>query len=193
MNGHGLLLGLLLIFICGCRNPDKEESGASGYFPVLSYLQSQVRHVDTSLYSIIKISKRAGIADTAYLRREDFRAAAQDFLSVPDIASKKLQKRYAETRLYDEDLKKVVLTYEPKDKEDAEGITRQDVLIEPGDAAGDRVQTIYIETLLNGGDSTVQQRLTWNVDKSFRVIRMVTKKNNPETVHTTEVTWSEHR
>jgi hypothetical protein len=195
MKRTGFFLALITVLIVQCKdkNGDNDTNDASAPFPVLSYLQSQVKHVDTSLYSIVKISKAHGRLDTAYLRREDFEAAAHDFLSLPDISSKKLRKKYSETKLYDEDLKKVVITYAPKDKEDFDEITRQDVIIDPGEGANDQVQTIYIETVLNKGDSTVQKRMTWNVDKDFQVIRITNKNNSPEDIQTTDVSWLDHR
>ena len=184
---------LLAFNFTNCRSKPAEQNGESGSFPVLSYLQSQVRHVDTSLYSIIKITKRGGVQDTTYLRREDFKAAAHDFLSLPDIAATNLKKAYTETKLYDEDLKKIILTYVPKDRIEATEIVRQDVLIEPNAGSGDQVQTIYTETVLDNKDSTVQKKLTWNTGGSFQVIRITTKRGQPEAVETTDVTWSNRR
>ncbi|HUQ96295.1 MAG TPA: hypothetical protein VM010_01430 [Chitinophagaceae bacterium] len=190
MNKGFLLPVLLLFFGAACKNKVKEGGDASGYFPVLSYLQSQVRQVDTSVYSITKITKQDGFKDTAYIRREDFRKEAADFLSVPDLASAKWRDNYSETKLYDEDLKKVIITYEPKDRAALPEITRQDVLIEPDAGSGDQVQTIYIETTLSNDDSTIQKKMTWNVATNFQVIKIISKKNRPEVVQTTDVSWT---
>jgi hypothetical protein len=189
MKGGLFLAALLLIYLESCRNREAQEGNDAGFFPVISYLQSQVRHVDTSVYSIVKISKAQAVQDTTYLRREEFKAAAHDFLSLPDLTAKKLRKKYTETKMYDEDLKKVVLSYAPKDKAAAEGIVRQDVLIEPDAGTGDQVQTIYVETIASTNDSTVQKRMTWNVNGRFQVITIIAKKNQPEAVTTTDVTW----
>jgi hypothetical protein len=187
MNRSAFFL-LFLVLVAACKAQEIETD----YFPVRSYLQSQVRHIDTSIYAIVKISKAQGKTDTAYLRREDFKAAAQDFLSLPDVASKKLSKKYAETKLYDEDLKKVVITYLPKDKADYEQITREEVLIEPGSASSnDQVATVYIETAESDGDSTVQKKMTWNVSGNFQVIKLINKQGQPEVVQTTDVTWTD--
>jgi hypothetical protein len=183
------LAGLLMVSAESCRGREAQEASEGGFFPVVSYLQSQVQHVDTSVYSIIKISRVHNIQDTTYLRREAFKTAAQDFLSLPDLTSKKLRKNYTETKLYDADLKKVVLTYAPKDRGKADGIMRQEVLIEPDAGSGDQVQTIYVETLSGNGDSTVQKRMTWNVNGRFRVITIISRKNGPETVQSTDVSW----
>lgn len=183
------MFGLWCVLCWGCRSKEKAEGDDAAPFPVVPYLQSQVRHVDTSLYAIVQIRKAQGTADTTYLRREDFRAAAADFLSLPDLAAAGKEK-YAETKLYDADLKKVVITYVPKPGEAVEGITRQDVIIEPDAGNGDQVQTIYIETVLSSGDSTIQKKMTWNVGGSFQVIKLINKGEQPERVETTTVTWS---
>ena len=169
------MAGLFLV-LESCRSREAQEGGETGFFPVASYLQSQVRHVDTSVYSIVRISKTHGLTDTTYLKREDFKAAAQDFLSLPDLTQKKLRTRYTETKLYDEDLEKVLLSYAPKNKADGNVIRRQDVLIEPDAGAGDQVQTIYVETIAGNSDSTVQKRMTWNVSGRFQVITIINKK-----------------
>lgn len=179
----------LVSTVIACKHKSRAAGDAADFFPVVSYLRSQIRHIDTSLYSLTQITTHNGSTDTAYLRREDFSAAAQDFLSLPDLNNDDLRSKYAETKLYDEDLKKVVLSYAPKDGNDFDQITRQDVLIEPGDETADQVQTIYIETLLNKGDSAVQKKLTWNVAKGFQVIRVVTRPGTPEVVQTTDVSW----
>lgn len=193
MKRSGLFVLLLTTVFIACRNKDKSKKDDSGFFPVLSFLQSQVRHVDSSLYSIEQISKKEGIKDTSYIKREDFKIAAQDFLFLPDIAASNLKKEYLETKLYDEDLKKVVLSYAPKNKEMTDGIVRQDVLIEPDAGAGDQVQTIYVETVLSKADSTVLKRMTWNVDKNFQVLRIINKKGQPEKVEVTDVNWTNYR
>jgi hypothetical protein len=112
------LAGLLMVSAESCRGREAQEASEGGFFPVVSYLQSQVRHVDTSVYSIVKISKAHGLTDTTYLKREDFKAAAQDFSIAAGPDAEKAADRYTETKLYDEDLKKVVLSYAPKDKAD---------------------------------------------------------------------------
>src|SRR5215210_1434544 len=103
-----------------CKQKDKADAD---FFPALSFIQSQVKNVDTSVYSLLKIVTVDSRKDTVYMRREDFRKEARDFLSLPDITAKKWRKKYTETKMYEEDLNCVVLTYTPND-EDAQ-IRRQ--------------------------------------------------------------------
>jgi hypothetical protein len=183
-----LLSVIVVALVTGCKDEEEAGTAAGSFFPVLPFIKSQVAHVDSSVYTITQVTKHNGVSDTAYIKREDFEKAARDFLTLPDITGKKLRKKYTESNLYDETLDKVILTYTPKDK-DLE-IVRQDVIIRPDQQTGDAVETIYIEQVLNDGDSTVQKKMTWEVDKSFQVRSIIQKKNAPEKVKTVDVSWS---
>ena len=71
---------LLALIFTACQSEKTEEGQEKTFFPVLSYLNSQVAHVDTSLYCIVKITTVGDKSDTVYLKREEFRKAAADFL-----------------------------------------------------------------------------------------------------------------
>src|SRR5689334_1712556 len=107
---------LFLFFVFSCKQKQKDKTpGAEPFFPVLSYIKSQVAHVDTSLYSIIKIAGSDSIqTDTTYIKREEFRGLAKDFLEIPDLADTKYKDLYTEENFYDEGMNKVFITYRPK-------------------------------------------------------------------------------
>src|ERR671912_557113 len=130
-----------ILLIVSCKNKKTTEEKEAAFFPVVSFIQSQVAHVDTSVYRIIKIVKKDSTADTLYLKREEFREAAKDFLNIPDISGDDLKNDYTETKLFIEDLGQVALNYMPK--EPNKEITRQEVMIK-SDADGDKVQSIFI-------------------------------------------------
>ncbi len=144
--------------------------------------------MDTSVYRIIKIVKKDSTADTIYLKREEFRDAAKDFLTIPDISSGDLKDKYTETELFVEDLDQVALSYMPKepDKE----ITRQEVMIKSG-PDGDKVQSIFINQVINNKSGSTQKILFWEVDKMFRVITLTQLPDTPETKETIEVKWND--
>lgn len=176
----------LLLFSC---KSGKEEAEGSDFFPVLAYIQSQVSHVDTSLYRIIKITTVGERSDTAYIRREDFRKEAADFLSIPDITKKGLKSDYKETELYDESLGSVILSYMPTE-EDAE-IRRQEVVIEPNEAEGDKVKSIFIDRLMNKGETTVRKNMLWQVDQRFRIVTITQNEDGTEKVEKLQVVWND--
>lgn len=177
----------LACLLFSCKSGKKEEAG--DFFPVLSYLKSQVAHVDTSLYRIIKITTVDNRNDTAYIRREDFRKEAADFLSIPDITGKKLSHDYQETEIYDESLGSVILSYMPTE-EDAE-IRRQEVVIEPNQAEGDKVKSIFIDRLMEKGDVTVRKNMLWQVDQRFRIVTITQHEDGTEKVEKLQVVWND--
>ena len=178
----------MLAFVFSCRDKEASPEGeGSGFFPVLSFLQSQVAHVDTSLYRIVKITSVHGASDTSYVRREEFRTLARDFLTMPDIT--KDPEDYTETNHYDESLQTAVLNYMPKEA-DAE-IRRQEVLIEPNAQTGDRVTTIIIERFIENKKKTVRKNMIWYVDKRFEVISITTPEKGRETIEKVQVIWND--
>ncbi len=161
------------------------------FFPVLSFLQSQVADIDTSLYSIRKIVIADSLnSDTIYLPREEFREAAKDFLSIPDLSSPEYENRYTEEKQFDEFLNRVILTYIPL-KPEKEIIQRQEVLIKP-DPSGDKISTIIISEVFNNRDSSIQKRLFWKVNESFQIITVKQLMGKPESNSTVKIVWGEN-
>lgn len=182
----------ILVYLCfsaslmtGCKN-NKEDTQKN--FPVLSLIKSQVAHVDTSLYQIIRITKIDSTADTTYLKREEFRSAAKDFLELPDLTDKKFKKDYSENRLFDESLNRVILTYLPQN-EDLE-IQRQEILIMPGNGGEDKVRSIIFDVQKSTPDRIVIKRMLWLVDESFQIVTITQNNNRPDSIITTEVIWN---
>lgn len=184
-----LCISLFALFLSCRQTPKVPES--EGYFPVLSFLQSQVAMVDTSLYAIHKLIPRDSSGyDTVFIHRDEFRGTAQDFMQLPDLAAKEYATRYKETRQFDEGLNRVILTYEPVDPT-RESIQSQQVLIQP-DPAGDKVTNIIINMVTNSKDSSVQKRLLWKTDQSFQVSTTKQLPGQPELNTTYKVAWNEH-
>jgi hypothetical protein len=182
------MISALLLFLVSCKTKENADPSATNFFPVSSFLGSQVAMVDSSLNSIMKITTMDGKSDTTYLKKEEFRSQAADFLSLPDLSSDELKDKYTETKLYDQELKRVVLNYTPK--EPNAPIRRQEVIIETGLNAGDKVETIYIDQLLENGDSTVQKRLTWQVDRYFQVVTISNTNDTTEKIKILRLVWN---
>jgi hypothetical protein len=177
---------LLTLLVC-CKSKKKEEP--SGSFPVLPYIQSQVAQVDTSLFNIMKVVTVDSTSDTTYIRREDFRKAAQDFLSLPDISSPRISDGYTEDKSYDQLLELAVLTYTPKadDKNvDDKPVRKEQVFIEPGNGEPDLVKKLIIDVVDKGG---MQKNLIWNVGSNFQVVSATTGPDGREKLVTTRVSW----
>ncbi len=169
----------------------KKEEPEKKFISVLSLIESQVAHVDTSLYSIIKVEQTDSLpADTTYIPREEFRAAAKDFLSIPDLSDKKVAKKYKEETLYDETINRVIITYTPQNPEKEE-IQKQELLVTPNAATGDKVNNIIINRVISNRDSFMKQNMLWRMDKSFQVATTTQKPGKPEKTTTVKVAWNE--
>ncbi len=180
----------LLSFACQQKKSNSGQNQKESFFPVLSFLKSQVAHVDTSLYPIKKIVFTDSIhSDTIFVPREQFRSLAKDFLDIPDLTDKKYKNRYTEEKLFDETLNRVIISYKPKNP-DKEELQKQEVLIAPG-SSGDKVNSIIINRLISNKDSFLQKNMLWQVDKSFQVTTIAQKPGQPEITTIMKIIWGE--
>jgi len=183
---------LILPFILAlpaCKSKKKEPE--KKFVSVLSLIENQVAHVDTSLYSIIKIVQNDSLpGDTIYIPREEFRAAAKDFLSIPDLSDKKVAKRYKEETILDETINRFIITYTPEDPA-REEIQKQELLVTPNSGTGDNVNNIIIDRVISNRDSFMKQNMLWQMDRSFQVATTLQKPGKPEKTTTVKVIWNE--
>jgi hypothetical protein len=181
----------LFFFIISCGNKKDESSTPEDIFPVLSFIRSQVAHVDTSFYQIVKLdiidSTRT---DTTYVKREDFRHLAKDFLELPDLEEKQYRGRFTEKRFFDETLNRIIITCLPNDAS-KEMMQRQELVVIPDPFSEEgKVNSIIIHMVSNSRDSSVEKKLLWQADKSFQVTTITQNPNSPEKITTTKVVWN---
>jgi hypothetical protein len=189
MKNYFVLLLPLILTLPACKSKKKEPE--KKFIPVLSLIENQVAHVDTSLYSIIKIVQNDTLpGDTIYIPREEFRAAAKDFLSIPDLSDKEVAKRYKEDAILDETINRFIITYTPEDPAKEE-IQKQELLVTPNTATGDKVNNIIINRVISNRDSFMQQNMLWQMDRSFQVATTLQKPGKPEKTTTVKVVWNE--
>ncbi len=189
MKKYIVLLLPVMLAMPACRS--KEKGPEKKFVSVLSLIKNQVAQVDTSLYSIVKIVSTDSLHnDTTYIPREEFRAAAKDFLAIPDLSDKKVAKRYKEETMYDKTINRVVITYTPEDPAKEE-IQKQELLVTPDAATGDKVNDIIINRVISNRDSFMQKNMLWRMDKSFQVVTTLQKPGKPEKTTTMKVTWNE--
>jgi hypothetical protein len=149
-----------------------------------------VKNIDTSLYRIVKVETIDSASTTTYIKREEFQKYAKDFLDLPDISSEKWMDDYEETKMFDDVLNNVILTYTTT-KPDNE-VRREDVMLEPTNASGNsEVKNIIINTLQSNNDSTIEKNMVWYVNKRFTVVTKIQKSNRPEKIKKLELIWND--
>ena len=189
MKKNFVLLLPFILALPACKSKKKEPE--KRFVSVLSLIENQVAHVDTSLYSIIKIVQNDSFpADTIYIPREEFRTAAKDFLSIPNLSDQKVAKRYKEEAILDETINRLIITYTPEDPAKEE-IQKQELLVTPNPGTGDNVNTIIIDRVISNRDSFMKQSMLWQMDRSFQVATTLQKPGKPEKNTTVKVVWNE--
>ena len=183
--GYPLFISLTLVLLLACKNKEDEKEK---FFPVISFLNSHVAHVDTSVYAIKKIIIQDSLSDTSFVPREEFRQLAKDFLDAPDLSQKEFKEKYTESEYYDDMLKKVIITYTPVEKD--EELQRQEIHITPGNGDEDKISTIILNRYQANKDSTIQRRLLWQVGERFQVVTTIQKVGVPEQTSTMKVIWN---
>jgi hypothetical protein len=188
----GFVLGLVIVSAWGCKNKDKQSEPGNQFFPAIPYIKSQVAKVDTSLYSIMRIVPIDSTHnDTTYLRREQFKDVAREFLALPDITQGEYTDRFTEQNTFDESLGRVMMIYTAKNAKQEE-IQRQEVLIKPQPGTSeDQVTSIFINTNQSNKDSSIEKNLLWKVDESFQVTTIKQYPGKPEITSTYKVSWNE--
>lgn len=188
MNRFLLALSTLL-FLGACQYANQKK-----YISIPSLIEAQVAHVDTSLYSITKYIYQGTDSipsDTFYIRREEFRQEANDFLEILDLSLAKNAKRFNEESRYDDLLKQVLLTYLPIDANKEEW-QKEEVLIKPDPAMGDKVTTIIASKVRNDRNGLLQLEMLWLMDRSFQVTRTSQLPGEQAVTTTYKVIWNDH-
>ncbi|MGC4035721.1 MAG: hypothetical protein QM764_07140 [Chitinophagaceae bacterium] len=185
-----LVIIITILLVNGCKSKDSKgapNTVKEDFFPILPVINSQVAHVDTSMYMIIKLNSRDSTWDSTYIKREEFRGYAAEFLSLPDLTRKELTDLYTETKFFDASLNLAIFTYQAKDK--SATIQKEEITIAPGDDGHDKMKNIIVDKLAGTADSTVTKHMLWNVDQSFQISSIIQKRGKPDSIFTTKITW----
>lgn len=182
-----------LCFFSACNNKkDDKKAEEKNYVSILSLIRGQVAHIDTSLYSIVKVVVTDSLPpDTTFINRENFAQEAKDFLEIPDLGDPKVAARFnKQPTLYDSAVERVIISYLPAD-DNKEEYKKQEIWVKPDIATGDKVNTVIINRVVNDRNGYFEKKLLWMMDRSFQIVTLSLKPGKTETVTTTKVTWNE--
>ena len=185
MKNYLIVLTLIAILFSACK--EKKEAKQEPPISVLSIIKGQLNHLDTSLYGVTKYETADNTTDTTYPRRDEIRTIAAPFLSLPEIADKNYYKNYMEEKVIDTQQETLSITIIAKN-ENAE-IQKQIIVIALADVSNGKVQSIFIDRHMSSKDSTVEQKLFWELDQYFSIHNIIEKENQPEKTRFTKVAW----
>ena len=81
-----------------------------------------------------------------------------------------------------------ILYYGAAKNENAE-IQKQIIVIALADVSSGKVQSIFIDRYISSKDSTVEQKLFWEIDNYFSIGSIIEKENQSEKTRFTKVVW----
>ncbi|MBM3413345.1 MAG: hypothetical protein FJY16_00155 [Bacteroidetes bacterium] len=183
------VLFILFLALTACQSTPSKK-----YISIPSLIQEQVADVDSSLYAITKYVFQGTDtlpSDTIYIPREAFKKAAAEFLSILDLSVPSNAKRFTEQNRYDPLLERVILTYTPI-KPNEEDWQKQEVMVRPDPATGDKVTTILASKVQHNRDGLLQVELLWLFDRSFQVTQTTQAPGKEPLIITYKVIWNDH-
>lgn len=165
----------------------KEEELKEAPISALSIIKGQLNHLDTSIYEVKKFETTGNVTDSTYLKKGEIRNFAGPFLSLPEIADENYYEKYTEDRLIDAQQNTLNIT--SLSKSDTAEVQKQIIIISLSPTTNSTVQSIFIDRYISKGDSTVEQKLFWEIDKYFSIRTIIEKVNQPEKIQSTKVAW----
>lgn len=191
------LIGVCLFTACASHHPQPAPSvqdtltapdtSNTPFFPILDYLRSEIRHIDSLPVALKRYTTRQGNKDSAFIGVAEFNTLAQEFVT-PALENGYFKKHYTEASFMDNTTGTITFTYSTTDK--TLPIQRVDIVTVPGTRSS-KVKTVYLEKIRTTGDSAILQKLYWNSRQDFRIVTMIRiKGGNPED-QLTSVVWGD--
>lgn len=188
----GLLLAVL--FTGACSEPQQPSAEAKAeqqeekkaYLPVLDFLHSEIKKVDSAVAGILKRTIRNGRQlDSAFITPQQLNTLAQDFVA-PELAKERFESSFKESSFFDETTESLTFTYEATDT--SVSVRRVDVLLAPS-LGFDKVKSIYIEKNYAIGDTAVSKKMMWKAGSDFSVVTIKTVGKKQPDVEQVRVIW----
>lgn len=179
------LFFLTTLFAC------KQKEPSSKFISAVSLIKQEVKHIDTSLYSIKRYTTvDTGATDTTFITRERFRSEVADFLQVPDLSDPRQAILYEEESQFDTLINRAIIAYRAKDP-NKQPYRSIELFVEPNLATGDQVRTVWVIRLQSDRTGSEELKMIWQVGKSCSRTRITREPGGREAVHTTKWSWNE--
>lgn len=184
-------IALAIIVISSCKNKSgssgkqNEDTAKKEYYPISSFIQSQVKNIDSLPLAVIKYTTVDTKTDTAVIDKRDFAAIAGYFTS-PDITSTGIKAQIEETSFIDASIGTIALTYTANN--DTIALRKADVLLNQDNS---RVRTIYIEKKETIADGNTIKKMLWTADRNMQVTSIKQINGSPEKVTVEKYVWDD--
>jgi hypothetical protein len=183
------LLGgwLMVSLILGCKDSGKTTATEENqYFPVADYVRSQLHVIDSLQLPVTLYRSGVNGSDTSLLSTKECLEMAAPFQD-PDITDPAVAARFTEASFADQSIPSVTFNYTTKDEKLP--LKRVDVVLHPDPALAEKVRTIYMEKMYSSGDTLVEEKLFWNNDHYYQILRTSRIGSAPPALTQIKVVW----
>lgn len=137
------------------------------FFPVTSFLQGQLNSLDSLQVTVLQINSTNGKADSTWIPKEKIKPLLQPFVT-DRIDKGNLVSLFNESKFNDQTTEAITFTYTPKNSlPDSISIRHWDVYVDPEKGT---IKRVYIVKQSKQGDATLIQQLTWQTNKSAKIV-----------------------
>lgn len=191
-----LVTGLLLavLFLNACSEPTKPAADTKAaqteekkaYLPVLDYLQSEIKKVDSAVAGILKRQTINGRQmDSVFITPQQFHTLAEEFLA-PELTRERFENAFTESSFFDETTESFTFTYESRDT--SVSMRRVDVLVAPS-LELDKIKSIYMEKNYAAGDTAISKKMMWKAGSDFSIVTIKTVQAKQPQVEQVKIIW----
>lgn len=186
---HLTLLINVLLFSLACNNSDSKSDQQplpEAFFPVTDYIRSELKEIDSLQLPVTQYRSGAEGNDTLLLSTAECTQIASVF-STPNLNTPAVAAFFTESSFADQSIPSVTFNYSTRDS--SMPLKRVDIVLQPSPAGIDKVRTIYMEKLFALGDTLVEEKLFWNADHYYQIIRTKTLPNATPVQSQVKVVW----
>jgi hypothetical protein len=189
-----LVTVFMAVLFCACNGPEQpqaanEKAPAADtpqvYIPVVDYIRGEIRSIDSVPVGILKRVTAGNRTDSGFIKAEEFRQLAQQFLA-PELERGKFEQSFTESSFFDESSQLLTFTYQAN--EAASIVRRVDVLIAPS-LQLDKIRSVYMEKAYKSGDTAISSKLYWKAGASFQVATEKSLAQQPPARQQVKVIW----
>jgi hypothetical protein len=162
-------------------------AGKNAFFPVIDYLEAEIRAVDSAPVAKKKFTIRNGRTDSVFLELPEFNRLALQFVP-EELTDSGFEKNFSETSFEDKATRSVTFTYSPT-RPNTE-VQRVDVLTVPG-LRSMEVRSVYLEKVRRSGDSVILQKMYWRAQRNFSIATLVRVKGVQTSEDQIRVVWDD--
>jgi len=183
-----LFTGFILILSCR-QNSHSSKSGnilkdTTRFFPVNDFIVADIKDVETTPCFMYKIvSYKNGKRDSSIIYADEFKKLAGEFLK-KDINDPAIKPFLKESVFHDLSTRSYSFTYTPANPDT--GIESVIVLLND---QTNMLKNIFIHSISNNNDSTVDEELSWKPNQSFQINKLIKRKNGTASEEQVYVNW----